>query len=79
MSIVKKARATNPRMEWLPLGAPEFGTMAEAKKHLQNMEGSKWKWARPSGDAKTIVGASGDANHRGTIVSSKFTTSAKNS
>ena len=27
--------------------------MAEAKKHLQNMEGSKWKWARPSGDAKT--------------------------
>ena len=53
MSIVNKARATNPRMEWLPLGAPEFGTMAEAKKHLQNMEASKWKWARPPGDGKT--------------------------
>ena len=53
MSIVKKARATNPRMEWLPLGAPEFGTMAEAKKHLHHMEASKWKWARPPGDGKT--------------------------
>ena len=53
MSIVKKARATNPLQEWMPLGAPEFGTMAEAKKHLQNMEASKWKWARPPGDGKT--------------------------